>query len=246
MNLSGKAWKFLVVLAIAAMGSLAGASAAWAAANKDAFTAGYYAGPGGITSATSASAKYVLPKVTCLAGENAAIGPAAEVYDSATGATAHVTADVRLECIKGTPTYLPRMDVNGTVTLPALTVLTGDKVKVSVTQNGSGASAEIQDLTTGMSASATGTGSTTDTYANIQMLWVPRPNNPNLPQLVPNFGHLAFTSAKINGLALGSLNYGETEMYSGGVDPVPAGAHLLISTSAVSGGTFTTTFVQSS
>lgn len=233
------------VVCVAAAALLLGIAPAGASPGvfKSVYHAGYFAGPGGITHAVSATATVTLPSIACGQGENSAIDPTVAVYDSNTSANSVASTGVRFECVNGHATYQPQMLINGVRTFPALTVHTGDQIRETVTQNAGGATDQLVDVTTNTTVSRSGAGSTTDNYATVTMESVNTTPTSSIPQPVPNFGKEKFNIVRINGRSLVGLNISEWEMYSGTSDPPAANAHLLIATGAVnSNGAFETYF----
>lgn len=229
-----------VVLATAVPASASGAPF------KVTYEAGYYTGAPDVPVETSASTQYALPSITCNAKENAAIDPIAEVEDSN---TAEAQVGIRLRCDDGKASYQPQYLINGKRTFPALAVKAGNVISETATQTTSGASIELKDVTTGKSVRATGAGSKSDVTSEILLARVYTNTKDTAAYIVPNFGHITFSHSTIDGKAVGSLNYGSTEMYSGPVaGSPPSNAHLLIAVTALSdGGTvFTATFKASS
>lgn len=238
-----RALRHTAVVCVAAAALLLGIAPAGASPGvfKTVYNAGYFAGPGGITHAVSATATVTLPSIACGHGENSAIDPTVEVYDS--NSTNIAQTGVRLKCVNGHATYQPQMLINGVRTFPALTVHTGDQIRETVTQNAGGATDQLVDVTTSTTVSRSGAASTTDNYAAISMDAVLTTPTSSIPQPVPNFGKEKFNIVRINGRSLVGLNISEWEMYSGTSDPPAANAHLLIATGAVnSNGAFETYF----
>jgi hypothetical protein len=210
---------------------------AWAGtpATKSVFAAGYETTA--YTPVTSAAAQFTLPAIKCPAKENASIDPLVTVA----GPTKTVNAGIRLECVDGVAAYQAHLYINGTTVLPSLPVKAGDEIKEYASQTSAGASASLTDVRTGRTVSRTGTGAA-DNFAAILMDAVTLPPDP-----IPNFGHVTFTNAQVDGANLGSAKLEEEQMYSGTANPPSAGSQLMISTSAISSGTtFTCTFVRAS
>jgi hypothetical protein len=215
-----------------------------AAVFKATYEAGYYTGAPAVPVEQSASTQFKLPTITCKTGQNAAVDPEAEVFGSTPVA---VQAGVRLKCVAGKASYQPQLLINGTRTFPALVVKVGDTISESAMETSTHSTVTIKDVTTGKSATKSGGGGK-DTSCSIVMGRVSTTATSSTAQPIPKFGPLTFTSSKINGKAVGSLNWGSNDMYSGTVNPPPASAHLLISVSNLSAGgtTFTATFKASS
>jgi hypothetical protein len=223
-------------------------STAWASKftpNRTVYDAGYYAGPGGISVANSASADIVLPKVKCAAGQTAAIDPLVEVYGSPSSSAGGLQAGVRLVCTNGVASYQAQFLINGTRTFPALNVAKGNEIAESVSETATAGTATLTDVTTGQTVSASGASTQDDTYAAVEMVCVNTTPTSSVCQAVAPFGHVSFTNAAINGQPLGSLNWGADNMYSGSSNPPGPNASLLIKTTKISGSTFKSHFVQS-
>lgn len=178
---------------------------------------------------TSIQAVFHVPTLAC---------PASGTYETSAGANVEGASDfenafVYMFCINGSASYSGSFvygpDGSPTVTSWRFTPRAGDKIKLKIT-TGATFTVTAKDVTMGRTSSVTGTCSGCNrTEANASMQIGP----------VPPFGTLDWTHVKVNGVALASSN---PTLYQD-----VNGSDVLITTSAITGGTsFTNTFVASS
>jgi len=153
----------------------------------------YYIGvPGAI------SAIIVVPKLKCTGTPAAGSAIYAGVGIQSVNSYARLT----LACTaKGVAQYYPSLDVNGTIkNIGSDVAQAGDTVEFAVSQSSSKDTISVIDLTHKFMATSYGSGSGTGSGIIVGDF----PGLSGSTTLgVPNFGTLTFTSALVNGLALG-------------------------------------------
>jgi hypothetical protein len=184
--------------------------------------------------ATSVSAEFKQPKISCGAQERG-VGPAAAMYTGPSSNEQYVSAEVLTYCYQGKAFYQSAVQISNTAKT-GKSVHPGDTVKVTVTRTATKTTATVRDLTSGhtFTLSTSGGGGAPD----FQLVYDDSlaANNAQLP--VVNFGTMRFIHGTINGKALSSVS--SRKAYN----MVSSSGTLQIKTSALSstGKSFTTTW----
>jgi hypothetical protein len=193
--------------------------------------AGYGARPS--PAPTSVVVGFVVPALTCPASGKLAVIPGDVLGNG--GGTPYLGAGVELLCSGGVASYHAVGFFNGPFTRLGLTIHPGDAVLCAVTVTGGGSTAAVLDQTTGL----TGTARFAGFAATVASLGVDGAHFGSSEAGVPPFTSLHFTSATINGAALGSFS-------PFGVDMLGASTPLITVSALSAGGTaFTATFQNS-
>jgi hypothetical protein len=163
------------------------------AAGHSSTVAGYEIFHGGLTA--SATARFVVPTLTCSSGTPSGIEPSAVIFTAGGPSSAGVFA----QCTAGAASYRVALTVNGTLFGAKFTPSAGDVIVVSVEESSSATTATIRDLTQSQSKKVTGAGGSPGAV----LVGMNTMNNKADQQLpVAQFGRVGFSGAALNGQPL--------------------------------------------
>ena len=141
--------------------------------------------------ATSVTAEFKIPTITCTA-TNTAVAPAAVMYTGSTTSAKFNAAGVALECVSGSPAAGAVAEVDGAPSVASNALHVGDLMK-----------ATIADLTAGhtfkFTKSGTGAASVQDQIIDDSLV----SGSTQLP--VTKFGKISFSAGAVGGKPLGSV-----------------------------------------
>ena len=152
--------------------------------------------------ATSVTAEFKIPTITCTA-TNTAVAPAAVMYTGSTTSAKFNAAGVALECVSGSPAAGAVAAVDGAQFIASNALHVGDLMKATVVTSSSKTTATIADLTAGhtfkFTKSGTGAASVQDQIIDDSLV----SGSTQLP--VTKFGKISFSAGAVGGKPLGSV-----------------------------------------
>jgi len=145
---------------------------------------------------TKAAATFTVPAITCNSTER---GVAAGVF-LVGSSPVFTTGLAEAACNSGTAEYAAGIYINDALAT-SLTVSPNDKIAVTVRETSAGSKVTLKDVTSGVSRTSTGAGGTATKWfiADDSLL------SGSVELAVPKFTSNAFTSASVDGTALGSF-----------------------------------------
>lgn len=181
---------------------------------------------------TSVSTTFKVPTITCGSTPSLVI-PGAGIIS---GNTPILAAGVGLDCAAGAPpSYLAQANINGKNVTFANQVLPGDKITVTLTNNGTAAAGTIQDKTHKFTLKFKGRGG----KGSLACSGLDGDHGSQTDNPVPDFGKVVFSATTIDGTAIGSSGAVRVNMAtSGGVLQIKTGTPNAVGTG------FTSTFVS--
>ena len=148
-----------------------------------------------VPASSSAFAKFKVPAITGCTGTTTVTGISTGVFDFSS--TSGTFASVFVVCNAGTPLYQATVFVNGVQTAATWVPAPGNLISVSVSMSATASRATVKDITLNKSLSKSATAGATPA-AVIDGMDALVSGTTQLP--VPNFGKIAFSAGKIDGV----------------------------------------------
>jgi hypothetical protein len=218
---------FACVTALTLVGLSLSTTAAFAANPTDTNFAGYLTGQ---PTVSSVSTTISVPRITCDAESNLAMGVGAVIYGNS-GTPTDSGAVLRTLCINGAATYSVEVIVNGTKTFPKLKIRPGNTIEIDAAESPTATSVSVANDNTGKAASQSSSGGVTMTVLEIGDIAMSGTSGP------PAFKSTTFSGTLVNGGSLGSLSPAPAPL-----DWANSGVRV-IRTSPITSGAFTTKFI---